>query len=407
MAENTSSNKTIVIHNGLFHADEVFATAILQIVFDDEYEVVRTRDADLIIKYRQDCFQAEQYKKDKSLRGNFIVDIGKVYDPEIGLFDHHQKPFVMSFDGRTEPEDDDDIPMSSCGMVYKQFGKELLLKEIGNETGEYLVFKNMNIEKLVTEFYYHFIQQIDADDNGIPYIRKDITELAKLEDSLITNYHCLSIPSIIREFNTNNVSNDKQQLIAFNKATSWAKNLLLLKVHNFVFDEFQFKTDLDEFKKALEPRLENQERFVVIKRPMNVNRILKELDPMKNILFIISPNGKYETDCQDWRIMTRRTNGFDFEAPVIKEEEAKELFGDSVTFVHAKRFVGGCKSLTCAVQVAKESIRQFEQNELLLAEKASCKKSSGLEDVRVLLSMTLTAYLLMYIFVMFVSYIAN
>jgi uncharacterized UPF0160 family protein len=66
--------KKIITHNGQFHADEIFACALLQHVFG-EIPIVRTRDLTI-----DDMNDPEIW----------VVDVGQVYNPELGLFDHHQ-----------------------------------------------------------------------------------------------------------------------------------------------------------------------------------------------------------------------------------------------------------------------------------------------------------------------------
>ena len=43
-----NSPKKAVTHNSTFHADDVFATATLSLLFGDDISFTRTRDADII-----------------------------------------------------------------------------------------------------------------------------------------------------------------------------------------------------------------------------------------------------------------------------------------------------------------------------------------------------------------------
>ena len=65
----------IITHSGSFHADEVFAVATLKLMLgkDFEIEVIRSRD-----------------KSDWD-SGDYVVDVGGVYDPSRQRFDHHQE----------------------------------------------------------------------------------------------------------------------------------------------------------------------------------------------------------------------------------------------------------------------------------------------------------------------------
>lgn len=66
-------NKSIGTHNGVFHADEVLACAMLS-KFTQEFKdakIVRTRDQSILDKM------------------DLVVDVGGVYEPEKKRYDHH------------------------------------------------------------------------------------------------------------------------------------------------------------------------------------------------------------------------------------------------------------------------------------------------------------------------------
>jgi len=66
----------IATHSGFFHADEVFAIAVLKLYFQKQskdIEVVRTRNLETIAS----C--------------DIAVDVGGGYDPDKDTYDHHQK----------------------------------------------------------------------------------------------------------------------------------------------------------------------------------------------------------------------------------------------------------------------------------------------------------------------------
>lgn len=112
---------TIVTHNGIFHADDVFGTALLCILYP-EAEIIRSRDEDIITT------------------ADFKVDVGGVNDPEKNAFDHHQT------DGAGARPNG--IPFSSFGLTWKKFGLQLCgTQEIADRVDQVLV------------------QQIDGTDN--------------------------------------------------------------------------------------------------------------------------------------------------------------------------------------------------------------------------------------------------
>mgnify|MGYP001614240417 FL=1 len=124
--------KTVAVHDGDFHADDVFAVAILKLI-DKNLNIIRTRDP-------------KEY-----IPADLKVDVGNKYDPSKGDYDHHQKEGA----GKRE----NGIPYASAGLIWKHFGRQLVKTE--------------------EAFYYidkKIITPIDADDVGIKVYKEDICE---------------------------------------------------------------------------------------------------------------------------------------------------------------------------------------------------------------------------------------
>lgn len=85
----------IVTHSGKFHADDAWAVAALKILFP-EAGIVRTRDEATVAA------------------GDFAVDVGGIWDPASGRFDHHQKGFSGARQGG--------VPYASAGLVWREYG---------------------------------------------------------------------------------------------------------------------------------------------------------------------------------------------------------------------------------------------------------------------------------------------
>lgn len=119
-----NKNKILVTHNGTFHADDLFTTATLSIVFNGNVKIIRTRNPKLIES------------------ADVVYDIGGIYNEELNRFDHHQKGGAGIRANR--------IPYASFGLVWKKFGEQICgSKEVANRIDKKLV------------------QPIDANDNGI------------------------------------------------------------------------------------------------------------------------------------------------------------------------------------------------------------------------------------------------
>ena len=110
--------RSVGIHDGTFHADEVTACALL-IVFKlaDADKIVRSRDPALLA----DC--------------EFVCDVGGVYAPHLKLFDHHQ----VTYQG----------DLSSAGMVLEYLKSQGVIN-----TDEFHFFNST------------LILGVDAHDNG-------------------------------------------------------------------------------------------------------------------------------------------------------------------------------------------------------------------------------------------------
>ncbi|MEN9654413.1 MAG: hypothetical protein RL235_525 [Chlamydiota bacterium] len=124
--------RSLGVHDGSFHADEVTACALL-LLYDliDENKVIRTRDPEKL----STC--------------DFVCDVGGVFDPEQRRFDHHQVDYKGS--------------LSSAGMVLA-----------------YLVKHKKMSEPLYTMLNETLIMGVDAHDNGVFHIVLGTTNFSQV-----------------------------------------------------------------------------------------------------------------------------------------------------------------------------------------------------------------------------------
>ncbi len=114
----TKIPRSVGIHDGTFHADEITACALLLLYdFIDKDKITRTRDAHKLAS----C--------------DYVCDVGGIYDPSRHLFDHHQ----VDYQG----------PLSSAGMIL-----------------QYLKDQNHIDERLYRYFNDSLVIGVDAHDNG-------------------------------------------------------------------------------------------------------------------------------------------------------------------------------------------------------------------------------------------------
>jgi len=142
-SNGNSGKVTIGTHNGHFHCDEALACSMLKIL--DQYqdaEIVRTRDP----KVLNTC--------------SIVVDVGAVYDHDQNRYDHHQKSFNHSMNS-LDKNKKWTIKLSSAGLVYFHYGRDIIAKLLGTSKNDKLT------EKVFEKVYEGFIQEIDAIDNGV------------------------------------------------------------------------------------------------------------------------------------------------------------------------------------------------------------------------------------------------
>ncbi|KAI4303613.1 hypothetical protein MLD38_039221 [Melastoma candidum] len=133
-----SLKRVVGTHNGSFHCDEALGCFMIRLTeqFRDA-EIVRSRDPQV-------------------LEGlDAVLDVGGVYDPTRDRYDHHQKGFEEVFGHGFSTK------LSSAGLVYKHFGKEIIAKEL--QVNE----EHPDVHRLFLAVYKSFMEAIDAVDNGI------------------------------------------------------------------------------------------------------------------------------------------------------------------------------------------------------------------------------------------------
>lgn len=121
----------LVTHSDSFHADELLSTVILTRLFPDA-DIVRSRDAEWITP-----------RADK-----IIYDVGREFDADAQIFDHHQKPGPMRPDGQ---------PYSSFGLIWAHYGQDYL-RNLG--------VPEQNVGAIHAAFDSEVVLPIDLLDNG-------------------------------------------------------------------------------------------------------------------------------------------------------------------------------------------------------------------------------------------------
>lgn len=270
--------KTIVTHDGVFHADEVFATALIKLIAksnnnESKIEVVRTRNPKILQEHLE-------------LENSIVIDVGN------SEFDHHQELKYNTING-------EEIPMSSFGLVHKKF------LELN------LIMFDKDLQNLVVE--------VDKADNGVAPS---------------------TVSTLIRTFTPNwNDTSDTAMDDAFKKAVKFAKvilkNMLGKSNSNLLAEKF-IKNEIQNLKKQ-ELLFGTKRNYLILKSfipfqetIIKYNETVSDEDKIK---FVINKNkNKYNL-----HTIKKSLGSFENHIDLISLDMAKELNVD-VDFIHNNKF---------------------------------------------------------------------
>lgn len=274
-----------ITHSGTFHADEVFASVILSKVIDN-LVVARLSEAP------------------ENIEDKIVYDIGG------GKFDHHQ----LGGNGQRE----DGTLYSSCGLIWKEYGK-LFLKKRNYE----------NIDELFNTIDKDLIEYIDANDNG---------DFPNID----TNYSFVHLSKLISEFNVKwneSIDND----INFINAVSFADIIFENKLKS-ITSKFDAKVIIENAIENSKDNIMFLDRFA----PWEEFLLTSENEKSKDILFVIFPSnrGGYSVRAVPKKLKTfENRKDFPGEWAGLKDKELQKITGvESADFCHNNRFIAGAKT---------------------------------------------------------------
>jgi uncharacterized UPF0160 family protein len=127
----------IVTHGGKFHADDAWAVATLNVLYPGA-DLVRTRDQAIIDS------------------ADFVIDVGGIWDPAAGRFDHHQK----GFSGARQSG----VPYASAGLVWRDYGARCVAALAAAHTGQQL--SDDAAQQIAWAIDADIVQYLDLSDVG-------------------------------------------------------------------------------------------------------------------------------------------------------------------------------------------------------------------------------------------------
>ena len=129
----------LATHGGTFHLDDVFAYAVLWLALGlrevgGDHTLLRTRDPERIAG------------------ADLVWDVGALYDPVAGRYDHHQ---------RGAPVREDGTPLSAAGLVWRHHGEAAVRAAL--ETDE----ASAPVAAITALIDREVVRRIDEIDNGV------------------------------------------------------------------------------------------------------------------------------------------------------------------------------------------------------------------------------------------------
>lgn len=285
-----------ITHGGTFHADEVMATVILAKTFGD-LTLMRT------------------FKVPEELNENTIV-----YDIGFGKFDHHQK-------GGNGCRDNG-VPYSSCGLLWKEYGRQLVADTCNPELVWAIVDRDL-------------IQGIDAVDNGA---------MPKVDYPA----HSMSFSQTVSFFNPNWDSSESADE-AFLKAVAFAEIVFDNVLANAV-SKAKAQDIVEKGIESSEGHIMVLDQFVPWQEFIFSSSNKKAAD----ILFVVYPSNR---GGYNWQTVPDALGSFGQRKSVPNEwkglngPDIQKVTGISTaTFCHPAGFIGGAETLEDAIAIAKIAV---------------------------------------------------
>eukprot|EP00899_Mesostigma_viride_P005389 jgi/Mesvir1/14851/Mv05469-RA.1 len=316
-------------HDGAFHCDEVLGCFMIRQTerFKDA-SITRTRDPALLATM------------------DAVLDVGGVYDPDNCRFDHHQRGFDHNFGHGFVTK------LSSAGLVYKHFGREVVARTLGYSLDD------ARVEPVYLAVYKNFMEALDAIDNGINQYDTDKPPRYHSSTHLSARVGFLN-----PHWNEGEPGSYPDADKKFEKAMELAGGEFLecVRYHGSVWLPAR-----EIVEEALSSRKQVDESGQVI--------VLKTSCPWKEHLYMleeemgVESNIKYclyQDDKGGWRVQAVPVTNGGFESRKALPVAWRGLRDDALSaesgieggvFVHMSGFIGGNKTYEGAVAMAKKAL---------------------------------------------------
>ena len=293
--------KRMAVHNGIFHADDVFGVALMQSIYND-LEIIRTRDEELL----KAC--------------DIVSDVGN------GKYDHHHVDKIRRENG---------IPYCGFGLLWRDFG-------ISYINAKFPDLSNLKEQQEVAEKVDTIlIQQIDAQDNGV--------------DVMTSQVPIMTLCDIIYTFIPTGAGEDEIEK-GFFEAVEFAKKILYKTTKKFVDSYENYRMIKNELKK----QNVKESHILVLEKSVPWKDTILELDRNEDVLYVV-----YQDVTGSWCTQTvpKEANSFAARKDLPKKwgglnnDDLSKLTGiENCTFCHPALFICGNKTKEGAISMAKVAV---------------------------------------------------
>jgi len=292
----------IATHNGPFHCDDVVAVAALRLLHPGA-EVIRTRDPQALAS------------------ADIRVDVGGVFDPANGTYDHHFKGSPVGPLG---------VRLSSAGMIWQAFGSAVVAS----------LAEGLDPAPIAEQVYADLIAAIDAADNG------------QAEGMAAPGIENFTLSHAVSDFNPrwDEAQSPEDFMDRFMAAVEFATGAMLRAISRAV--------GTAKAAGLVRDAIQGDPEVVVLDRFMPWHEVL--VPNTTNTKFVVFPNPE-----GTWMVQAvpPSLGSFGQRQPLpeawagLRDAELANVTGvPDAVFCHPGRFIGGAKSKDGAMNLANQAV---------------------------------------------------
>ncbi|MCP1213235.1 MYG1 family protein [Acetobacter okinawensis] len=319
-----ATTTTALTHSGNFHVDETLGYVVLH------YALTPMGDlrARILDGTSDDCLKFYRSRNPEQIQAADIVfDVGGIYDPTKGRYDHHMK---------NKPLRDDGTPYSAAGLLWKDYGKAAVRNLVRTQVDD------ATIAAIWQSIDKSLVVPIDQDDNGV-------AKMGKL--SLADIVSACSPPWDTAELHGQEEAKRRETLGFANAATAVASHLVntidrvraSLKAMDRVLSSYAAAED---------------KRILLMDTGMPTEKVIFEHD--LPVIYVVSPTGGGQ-----WNVKAVPPERGAFGQRISLPEAWAGLDGaklaeacgvSDAVFAHPARFICGAASREGALTMAKRAL---------------------------------------------------